>query len=141
MANDSSNQLLAQLFLDDLNVILREKRICCFGHVKRLSGAIKTARDMKIQERGRPERPKMIWKALTERDRREWKLSKVDPSDKDMLRSRVRSAMHAASLSYLEGGQLMLMMLLHLHNNQNTDDDDDDDDFNFVTFVKYTITH
>ena len=44
----------------------------------------------------------MTWKALTERDRHEWKLSEVDPSDKDMWRSRVRSTMHAAS--QLPGG-------------------------------------
>ena len=73
----SSNQLLAQLCLDDLNVILREKRLRWFGHVERSSGAIKTARDMNIQGRGGPGRPKMTWKALTERDRREWKLSRL----------------------------------------------------------------
>ena len=39
----------------------------------------------------------MTWKARTERDHREWKLSEVDPSDKDMWRSKVRSAMRAAS--------------------------------------------
>ena len=42
-------------------------------------------------------RPKMTWKQLTERDRREWKLSAIDPHDRDTWRSGVRSAMHAAS--------------------------------------------
>ena len=41
--------------------------------------------------------PKMTWKQLTERDRREWKLSAVDPHDRDTWRSGVRSAMRAAS--------------------------------------------
>ena len=36
----------------------------------------------------------------------------------------MRSAMRAASLSYLEGSPLMWMMLLHLHINLNADDDD-----------------
>ena len=39
----------------------------------------------------------MTWKQLTERDRREWKLSAIDPHDRDTWRSDVRSAMCAAS--------------------------------------------
>ena len=34
---------------------------------------------------------------LTERDRREWKLSAIDPHDRDTWRSGVRSAMREAS--------------------------------------------
>ena len=44
-----------------------------------------------------PGRPKMTWKALTERDRHEWHLDETDPLDRDSWRSKVRSAMHAAS--------------------------------------------
>ena len=45
-----------------------------------------------------PGRPKMTWKQLTERDRREWKLSAIiDPHDRDTWRSGVRSTMCAAS--------------------------------------------
>ena len=39
----------------------------------------------------------MTWKQLTERDSREWKLSAVDPHDRDTWRYGVRSAMRAAS--------------------------------------------
>ena len=39
----------------------------------------------------------------TERDRREWKLNEVDPCDRHVWRSNVRSAMHAAS--QLPGGE------------------------------------
>ena len=39
----------------------------------------------------------MTWKQLTERDCREWKLSDINPHDRNMWRSGVRSAMHAAS--------------------------------------------
>ena len=39
----------------------------------------------------------MTWKQLTERDFREWKLSAIDPHDRDTWRSSLRSAMHAAS--------------------------------------------
>ena len=34
----------------------------------------------------------MTWKQLTERDCREWKLSAIDPHDRDTWRSGVRSA-------------------------------------------------
>ena len=44
-----------------------------------------------------PGRPKMTWKQLTERDRREWKLLAINPhDDRHTWRSGVRSAMRAA---------------------------------------------
>ena len=46
LATVKSNQLLARLEINDLNVILREKRLRWFGHVERSSGAIKTVFDM-----------------------------------------------------------------------------------------------
>ena len=63
--------------------------------LERSNGAVKTAFD--IQVNGKPGRPKMTWKQLTERDRREWKLSAIDPHDRDTWRSGVRSATRAAS--------------------------------------------
>ena len=39
----------------------------------------------------------MTWKQLTERDRREWKLSAIEPHYRDTWRSGVRSTMRAAS--------------------------------------------
>ena len=39
----------------------------------------------------------MTWKQLTERDRREWKLSAINPHNRDTWRSGMRSAMCAAS--------------------------------------------
>ena len=60
------------------------------------NGAVKTAFDIQVDGK-RAERPKITWKQLTERDHREWKLSAIDPHDRDTWRSGVRSAMHAAS--------------------------------------------
>ena len=39
----------------------------------------------------------MTWKQQTERDVREWKLSAIDPRDRDTWRSGVRSALRVAS--------------------------------------------
>ena len=66
----------------------------------------------------------MTWKQLTERDCRVWKLSAIDPHDRDIWRSGVRSAMHAAS--QLPGrGPTVVNTALYLHVNQKSDDDDD----------------
>ena len=65
--------------------------------MERSNGAVKTAFDIQVNGKHGPGRPKMTWKQLTERDRREWKLSAIDPHNRDTLRSGVRSAIRAAS--------------------------------------------
>ena len=90
-----STELLARLGIEDLD--LKERRLHWYGHVERSNGAVKTAFDIQVDGKRGPERPKMTWKQLTERDRREWKLSAIDPHDRDNWRSGVRSAMCAAS--------------------------------------------
>ena len=74
-----SSELLAKLQLEDLNPILRERRLRWFGHVECSSGAIRTAYDIQIDGRRGAGRPKQTWKKLTEKDCREWKLTTVDP--------------------------------------------------------------
>ena len=90
-------RITAKLELEDLDLILRERRLCWFGHVERSSGAIRTACDIQIDGRRGAGRPKLIWKKLTERDCREWKLTTVDPQDRSTWRSGARSVMYAAS--------------------------------------------
>ena len=114
-ASIRSIELLARLGIEDLDLILKERRLRWYGHVKRSNGAVKTAFDIQVNGKRGPGRPKMNWKQLTERDRREWKLSAIDPNDRDTLRSGVRSAMRAASQIWP----------LYLHVNKNSDDDDD----------------
>ena len=85
--------------------------------VKFVSGAVKTAFDIQVNGKRGPGRPKMTWKQLTERDGREWKLSAINPNDRDTWRSGVRSAMSAAT-SCLEGGPLLWIWPLYLHVNK-----------------------
>ena len=92
-----SGPLLAQLGIEDLDLILRERRLCWYGLMERSNGAVKTVFDTHVEGKCGPGRPKMTWKQLTERDCREWKLSAIDSHDRDTWRSGVRSAMHAAS--------------------------------------------
>ena len=120
MATVRSSELLAKL--EDLDLILRERRLRWFGHVERSSGAIRTACDIQIEGRRGAGRPKLTWKKLTDRDCRKWKLTTVDPQERSTWRSGVRSAMCAAS--QLPGKfPLMWMMPLHLHVNQKSDYD------------------
>ena len=92
-----SNELLVRLGIEDLDLILKERRLRLYGHVERSNGAVKTAFDIQVGGKRGPGRPKMTWKQLTEMDCREWKLSAINPHDRRTWRSGVRSAMHAAS--------------------------------------------
>ena len=69
-----SNELLARLGIEDLDLILKERRLCWYGHVECSYGAVKTAFDIKVDGKRGSGRPKMTWKQLTERECRKWKL-------------------------------------------------------------------
>ena len=77
VATVRSSKLLAKL--EDLNLILRERKLRWFGHVEPSSGAVKTACDIQIDGRWGAGKPKLTWKKLTEKDCSERKVSTVDP--------------------------------------------------------------
>ena len=66
-----SSELLAWLGIEDLDLILKERRLCWCGHVECCNSAVKTAFDIQFDGKRGPGRPKMTWKQLTERDRRQ----------------------------------------------------------------------
>ena len=68
-ATIQSSELLARLGIEDLDLILKERRLRWYGHVECSNGAVKTAFDIQVNGKRGPERPKMTWKQLTERDR------------------------------------------------------------------------
>ena len=72
VATVRSSKLLAKFELEDLNLILRERRLRWFGHVENSSGAVKTVCDIQIDGRRGAGRPKLTWKKLTEKDCHEW---------------------------------------------------------------------
>ena len=91
------SELLVRLGIEDLDLILKARRLRWYGHVECSNGAVRTAFDIQVDGKGGPGRPKMTWKQLTGRDCREWKLSAINPHDRRTWRSGVRSAMRAAS--------------------------------------------
>ena len=62
-----SNELLAWLGIEDLDLSLKEKMLRWFGYVERFSGAVNTAFDMHIDGKRGPGRPKLTLRQLTER--------------------------------------------------------------------------
>ena len=71
IATIRSTELLARLGIEDLDLILKERRLHWYGHVERFNGAVKTPFDIQANGKRGPARPKMTWKQLTERDSRE----------------------------------------------------------------------
>ena len=84
-----------RLGIEDLDFILKERRLRWHGHVECSNDAVKTACDKYVDGKHGPGGPKITWMQLTERDCREWKLSAIDPHDRYTWRSGVRYAMPA----------------------------------------------
>ena len=61
-ANIRSTELLARLGIEDLDLILKEGRLCWYGYLERSNSAVKTAFDVQIVGKRGPGRPKMTWK-------------------------------------------------------------------------------
>ena len=54
-----STELLAQFEIEDLDLILKERRLRWYGQVERSNGAVKTAFDIQVNGKRGPGRPKM----------------------------------------------------------------------------------
>ena len=78
---ERSSKLLAKLELQDLDLILRERRLHWFGHVECSSDAVSTACDIQTDGRRGAGRPKLIWKRQSEKDCLE-QLTTVDPQER-----------------------------------------------------------
>ena len=97
--------------IEDLDHILKERRLHWYGHGERSNGAVETAFDGKHGF----ERPEM--QQLTEGDCTECKILDIDPHDRHIWRSGMRSAMHAASQVPVKG-PTDVDVPLYLHINQ-----------------------
>ena len=91
------SRLLVQHRIEDLDLILKEKWLCWYGHVECSNGAVKTTFDLQVDGKHGPGQPKMTLKQMTERDCRELKLLAIDPPERHAWRSDARSTMHVAS--------------------------------------------
>ena len=71
IVNTMSNELLARLGIEDLDLILKERRLRWYGHMECSNGAVKTAFHIQVEGKHGPGRLKMTWKQLKDRDCRE----------------------------------------------------------------------
>ena len=122
IVTNSPNELLVRLGIEDLDLILKERRHHWYGHVERSNGAIKTAFEMQVDGKRGPGRPEMTWKQLTERDCREWN-SWLSTLMIDISGDQVWDLPCVQQAKYLEGGPLMWMLPLYLHVNPKYDSD------------------
>ena len=111
-----SNELLVRLGIEDLDLILKERRLRWYGHVERSNGAVKTAFDIQVDGKHGPGRPKMT--GIPESGSSRPSTLMIDiPGDL------VRDLPCVQQASYLEGGPLVWMLPLYLHVNQKSDYD------------------
>ena len=115
-----SNELLVRLGIEDLDLILKERRLRWYGHVERSIGAVKTALDIQVHGKRGPGRPKMTWK---QRGIAESGSSRPSALMIDIPGDLVWDLPCMQQASYLEGGPLVWMLPLYLHINQKSDYD------------------
>ena len=63
----TSNELLLQLGIEDLDLVLKERRLHWYGHIEHSNGAVKIAFDIQVDGKCGSGRPKMTRKQLTDR--------------------------------------------------------------------------
>ena len=117
-----SNELLAWLGIEDLDLILKERRLCWYGHVECSNGAIKTVFDLQVDGKRGPGR-----------DCREWKLG-YRPSWQTYLEIWCEIC-HACSKPATWKGTHWCgccPCTYYLHVNQTSDDDYDDAQFSWA---------
>ena len=102
------------LFCEDLDLILKERRLHWYRHVECSNGAIKTVFDIQVDGKRGLERPKMTWQQLTEKDCKEWKLLAIVPNDIHIW----YDIYHGAASQLPGRGPLMWMLPLYLHVNK-----------------------
>ena len=57
-----------RLGIEDLDLILKERRLPWYGHAECSNGAVKTAFDIQVEGKRGPGRPKMTWKHAADRE-------------------------------------------------------------------------
>ena len=65
IVTNKSNELLAWLGIEDLDLILKERKLRWYSHVERSNGAVKTAFHIQVEGNSGPGRPKMAREQLT----------------------------------------------------------------------------
>ena len=86
----SSDALLTQLGIQDLDVVLRTSRMRWFGHVEHSTGWIAEVRKLHVVAQKRSGRPRKSWDEVLENDRKKLGMDSADPQNCSEWRGRLR---------------------------------------------------
>ena len=86
----SSDSLLTQLGIQDLDMVLRTSRMRWFGHVERSTGWIAEVRKLNVVAQKRSGRPRKSWDEVLENDRKKLGMDSADPQNRSEWRGRLR---------------------------------------------------
>jgi hypothetical protein len=81
-----SDTLLEKLHLPKIEELLRANRLRWFGHVERSNAWINRCRNVEVESRRKAGRPKKTWKQTINHDRETWKMTKINPQNRDAWR-------------------------------------------------------
>ena len=91
----SSDSLLENLGINNMQALLRYNRLCWFGHVARNDGCINSMTSLEDDgHRGRG-RPRKTWRDTINNDFKICKLTRVDPANRIEWRKKLRTNMGA----------------------------------------------
>ena len=74
--------LLDSLQIPPIERLLQRNRLRWYGHVQRSDGWCSKCRQVRVRNIKGPGRPKKTWDETIRRDREEWQLHRVDPTDR-----------------------------------------------------------
>ena len=118
-----SNELLARLGIENLDLILKERRLRWYGHEERSNGAVKTAFHIQVEGKRGPGGQRWYgssWQRGIAESGSSWLSTLMIDIPGDLVWD--LPCMQQASC--LEGGWLMWMLPLYLHINQKSNYDD-----------------
>ena len=76
-----------------LELLLRYSRLCWFGHVEQSNSWIKRCTTLEVAGKRDRGRPRMTWVETIKNDKKEWKLSDINPTSHVEWRKALRIKM------------------------------------------------
>ena len=87
---ESSDFLLTKLGIQDLDVVLRTRRMRWFGHVECSTGWIAEVRKLNVFAPKRSGRPRKSWDEVIKNDRKKLDMDSADPQNHSEWRGRLQ---------------------------------------------------
>ena len=114
----SSDSLLEKFGINNIQTLLRYNRLRWFGHVAKNDGCINSITALEVNgHRGRGW-PRKTWRDTINDDRKNWKLTRVDPANRieweKTQNKHGNRATHSKRNQHLNWMMIMMMMIMIL---------------------------